>query len=166
MTGFFPMPWTSGLILIGWLLIQGEFSLFNLLVAVLLAWLLPKATARFAVQVPIPTDFGAIARLFAVVFYDIIQSNIIVAKLAVGDTNNMNATFVTVPVDTDHPLVVNLLASIITMTPGTVSARVNEPAGGGRAAIVVHALDCDDPEELVQEIKNRYEQPLKEIFKC
>jgi multicomponent K+:H+ antiporter subunit E len=78
----------------------------------------------------------------------------------------MQSVFITVPVDTDHPFVVNLLASIITMTPGTVSARVNEPTGGGRAAIVVHALDCDDPDALIEEIKTRYEQPLREIFKC
>jgi len=166
MMQWFPMPWTSGMVLLGWLLIQGEFSVFNLLVAVVLAWLVPKLTARFTPDVATPGNLAVAARLFGIVVYDIIQSNIAVAKLAVGDVNNMQSVFVTVPVDTDHPLVVNMLASIITMTPGTVSARVHEPSGGGRAAIVVHAIDCDDPDTLVQEIKTRYEQPLREIFKC
>lgn len=166
MMHWFPMPWVSGLVLISWLLIQGEFSIFNLLVAIVLAWLMPKITARFVPDVATPGNLVGIVRLFGVVFYDIIQSNIAVAKLAVGDMNKLQSVFVTVPVDTDHPLVVNLLASIITMTPGTVSARINEPVGGGRAAIVVHAIDCDDPDTLVQDIKTRYEQPLREIFKC
>ena len=166
MMQWFPMPWMSGLVLLGWLLIQGEFSIFNLLVAILLAWLLPKLTARFTPQVTTPGSLAVAVRLIGVVIYDIVQSNIAVARLAIGDVNKMQSVFITVPVETDHPLVVNLLASIITMTPGTVSARVNEPAGGGRAAIVVHALDCDDPDALVEEIKTRYEQPLREIFKC
>jgi multicomponent K+:H+ antiporter subunit E len=32
--------------------------------------------------------------------------------------------------------------------------------------LLVHALDVDDVAALVAEIKQRYEQPLKEIFEC
>jgi multicomponent K+:H+ antiporter subunit E len=32
--------------------------------------------------------------------------------------------------------------------------------------ILVHALDVDDPARLVAHIKQRHEQPLKEIFRC
>ena len=34
----------------------------------------------------------------------------------------------------------------------------------GRRAILVHALDCSDPDAMVADIKARYEAPLKEIF--
>jgi multicomponent K+:H+ antiporter subunit E len=57
---------------------------------------------------------------------------------------------------------ISLLASIVTMTPGTVSADVSE----GNTSLLVHALDCDDPDALVAEIKQRYEKPLMEIFGC
>ncbi|MEZ5730461.1 MAG: Na+/H+ antiporter subunit E [Burkholderiaceae bacterium] len=74
--------------------------------------------------------------------------------------------FVDVPIETDHPFVLNLVASIITMTPGTVSVRVDSDVPGQRPVIVVHALDCDDGPALVADIKARYEAPLLEIFGC
>jgi multicomponent K+:H+ antiporter subunit E len=68
--------------------------------------------------------------------------------------------WVTVPLDTQHQLVMTLLATIITTTPGTVSCVVDEE----RREIVVHALDCDDPEAMAQQIKARYEAPLRRIL--
>ena len=53
-----------------------------------------------------------------------------------------------------------LLATIITTTPGTVSCVVDDEAH----EIWVHALDCGDPQEMAAQIKQRYEQPLLEIF--
>ena len=49
---------------------------------------------------------------------------------------------------------------IITTTPGTVSAGIDQERGD----ILVHALSTDDTELDIQEIKNRYERPLIEIF--
>jgi multicomponent K+:H+ antiporter subunit E len=47
------------------------------------------------------------------------------------------------------------------MTPGTVSAEISE----SRREILVHALNVEDPEALVRDIKARYEAPLAEIFR-
>jgi multicomponent K+:H+ antiporter subunit E len=33
-----------------------------------------------------------------------------------------------------------------------------------RGLILVHALDCDDPDALVAQIRQRYERPLRRIF--
>jgi multicomponent K+:H+ antiporter subunit E len=35
-----------------------------------------------------------------------------------------------------------------------------------RRRLLVHALSEDDPQELIREIKSRYEAPIKEIFAC
>jgi len=67
-----------------------------------------------------------------------------------------------VPLELTQPMSISLLASIITMTPGTVSADLSE----GNAMLLVHALSCDDPDALIAEIKQRYEKPLIEIFGC
>jgi len=53
-----------------------------------------------------------------------------------------------------------LLVMIITTTPGTVSAGIDQERGD----ILVHALSSDDTELDIQEIKTRYETPLIEIF--
>ncbi len=52
------------------------------------------------------------------------------------------------------------MATIITITPGTVSCVIDEV----RSVILIHALDCDDARALVAQIKDRYERPLRRIF--
>jgi multicomponent K+:H+ antiporter subunit E len=51
---------------------------------------------------------------------------------------------------------------IVTMTPGTVSADIDE----GRTRLLVHVLDARDPGRVAADVKARYERPLKEIFRC
>ena len=55
-----------------------------------------------------------------------------------------------------------LLAGIVTMTPGTVSADLSDD----RRTLLVHGLAIDDEAALIRSIKTRYEAPLKEIFAC
>jgi len=62
----------------------------------------------------------------------------------------------------DARLAVSLLANLICLTPGTVSARLS----ANRRQLLVHALDCADPAALAASIKSRFEAPLKEIFGC
>lgn len=161
-----PMPYLSLVLLLAWPLLMGEFSVLSLIGGLVFAWLLPLLCVRFAPDVPHARRPAAIVRLMLVVLHDIVQSNIVVARLVLGDPARLRPVFVEVPVDSTHPYVANLLASIITMTPGTVSARVLEPDSDERPVIIVHALDSADPEALVRDIKARYEAPLMEIFPC
>jgi multicomponent K+:H+ antiporter subunit E len=55
-----------------------------------------------------------------------------------------------------------MLASIISLTPGTVSADLSDD----RKTLLVHGLDVDDEAVLVEQIKRRYEAPLLEVFAC
>ena len=65
----------------------------------------------------------------------------------------------------EQPGALALLATIITMTPGTVSCLVDEGQGGRPGRILVHALDCEDPAAMAAEILERYEAPIREIFR-
>jgi multicomponent K+:H+ antiporter subunit E len=55
---------------------------------------------------------------------------------------------------------VSLLANIISLTPGTLSAHLS----ADRTELIVHALQADDPEAIIAEIRARYEQPLLEAL--
>ena len=55
-----------------------------------------------------------------------------------------------VPLETEHEQVNTLLAMIITTTPGTVSAGIDQERGD----ILVHALSTDNTESDIQDIKN------------
>ncbi|HCQ57063.1 MAG TPA: Na+/H+ antiporter subunit E, partial [Sulfitobacter sp.] len=62
--------------------------------------------------------------------------------------------------DLKEPEAITILAGTITLTPGTVSADLSD---NGRY-LLVHALDATDPDAVRDEIKDRYERRLKEIF--
>src|SRR5690606_34334878 len=99
-------------------------------------------------------------RLFFVVVWDIVVANIKVAKLVLGPTKNLHPKWFRVPLDTEHEEVNALLAMIITTTPGTVTAGIDQDRGD----ILVHALSTQDEAAEIETIKQRYEQPLIQIL--
>ncbi|MNN12634.1 Na(+)/H(+) antiporter subunit E [compost metagenome] len=92
--------------------------------------------------------------------YDIVVANLQVARLVVGPTQTLRPAFVEIPLELTDDLPITILASVITLTPGTVSADLS----ADRRTLLVHGLDVPDPAGLVADIKARYEAPLKEIF--
>jgi multicomponent K+:H+ antiporter subunit E len=66
------------------------------------------------------------------------------------------------PLDLREDFSITLLASTVSLTPGTVSADVS----ADRGTLLIHALDVADEAALIAQIKQRYEAPLKEIFEC
>jgi multicomponent K+:H+ antiporter subunit E len=64
------------------------------------------------------------------------------------------------PLSIRDPYGITSLASIITMTPGTLSVDLS----ADRKNLLVHALNLDDPAVLIASIKSRYERPLIAIF--
>lgn len=143
-----------------WLLLARSLAPAHLLSALVLAWGVPRLLAPFlgdASRLHWPT----VVRLLLVVLWDIVVSNITVARLTLGSMQRPRPAWLRVPLATDHPRVNALFASIITTTPGTVSTVVDE----GRREILVHALDCEDPRAMVADMKARYEAPLIRIFR-
>ena len=105
-------------------------------------------------------DWIAAIRLTGVVLKDIVVSNITVARLVLGPMSRLQPAWLPVPLASDHPRVNALFATIITTTPGTVSCVIDEQ----RRLILVHALNCDDPASMIQDMKTRYEAPLMRVF--
>jgi multisubunit Na+/H+ antiporter MnhE subunit len=69
---------------------------------------------------------------------------------------------VAIPIYTSHfwPEATVALASIISLTPGTISSDFSND----KRFLLVHCLDLDHEESLVASIKNRYEKRLRRIF--
>ncbi len=157
---WFSHPALSVLLAAVWLLLQQSLALPQLIWAAVLGLLLPRLIHGFlgpALHLHRP---GLALRFVFVVLWDILVSNLSVARLVLSPWSRPQPAWVRVPLSLSQPGAVALLASIITMTPGTVSCVIDEEAH----EILVHALNCTDPAALVAEIKARYEQPLLEIF--
>jgi multicomponent K+:H+ antiporter subunit E len=104
--------------------------------------------------------WSTIVRLTLVVFFDIVASAWTVAKQILGPEDRIRPGFVWVPLTIRDPHGKASLASIITMTPGTLSVDLSPD----HRHLLVHALHIDDPAGLIAEIKSRYERPLMAIF--
>lgn len=153
--GWFDHPVMSLLLGVSWLTLSHSLALVHILSAVLIGLIVPKLVGGFmpdADRLHWPTAI----RLLGVVLWDIVVSNITVARLVLGPMNQLTPLWIPVPLATRHARVNALFASIITTTPGTVSCVIDEDHG----VIWVHALSGDDPAAMAQDMKQRYEMPL------
>jgi multicomponent K+:H+ antiporter subunit E len=153
-------PVLSLLLAGSWLLLQESLAVPQLISAALLGLLLPRLLQGFIGDGTRPRAPVVALRLLLVVLWDILLSNLTVARLVLSPNAKPQPAWVRVPLDLQHPNAIVLLATIITTTPGTVSCLVDEE----RHEILVHALDCSDPEAMAAQIKQRYEAPLMEIL--
>lgn len=154
-----PHPFVSVIVAISWLMLGQSAELYDFIVAFILGLIIPKLIQPFIVRTP-NIHWKEAIKLAFVVLWDIIVCNIRVAKQVLGPTKNLHPKWYRVPLDTEHEHVNTLLAMIITTTPGTVSAGIDQERGD----ILVHSLNTDDPEADILEIKMRYEAPLMSIF--
>ncbi|MGD9832076.1 MAG: Na+/H+ antiporter subunit E [Piscinibacter sp.] len=158
--GWFAHPVLSLLIAATWLLLQQSLAVPQLITAAVLAVLLPRLLHGFLGPATRLRSPGTVLRFVALVLWDIVLSNLTVARLVLDPRADPQPAWVPVPLALTHPTAITLLAAVITTTPGTVSCVVDEE----RREILVHALDCADPVDLAAQIKQRYEAPLMEIF--
>lgn len=156
---WFPHPLVSVIVGLSWILLAHNLEAGTLLFALVLAIVIPKMVAPSIDYTP-NIQWAPALRLFFVVVWDIVVANIKVAKLVLGPTKNLHPKWFRVPLETEHEEVNALLAMIITTTPGTVSAGIDQDRGD----ILVHALSTEDEAAEIETIKQRYEQPLIEIF--
>lgn len=160
-----PHPWLSVLLLVAWLWLNNSVLPGHLVLGTLLALAIPGFTRRFW---PDATPIHRPVRLLQyllLVLYDVIVANLQVAVLILGPSSRWRPAFVRVPLELRTDFAVTVLASTVTLTPGTVSVDVEDGPDGGRV-LVVHALRCTDARELVESIRQRYERRLLEILEC
>lgn len=161
-TRLLPHPLASVTVFLIWLMLNSTVSVAHMLLGAILAWAIPWLT-RALWEGRLRLSHGMLAlRLFIVVIYDIVRANIAVALLVLGPVAKLRPAFIQIPLELTEPFAISALASIITLTPGTVSCSISPD----RRTLLVHALDLDDADAAIEEIKTRYEAPLKEIFEC
>lgn len=160
MKKFFPHPLLSISLLIAWLLLNNTFSFGHLLLGTFLGLIIPYMSASFwpeHICVKKPLVF---IRFVAVVFFDIITANITVAIQVLGENKKLHPTFISYPLSIDNQLGISILASTISLTPGTVSCDLS----ADQSTLLIHALSAQDTKKVIEHIHQRYEKPLMEVF--
>lgn len=161
MKRIFPHPFLSLTLVVLWFLLVNELKLGSLVMAAILATVIPLMTAAWWPDRPrIKRPFRLVA--YAVlVLWDVIVANFQVARIVLFmPRDRIQSAWVTIPLDLTSPEAISLLAGTITMTPGTLTADMS---ACGRA-LLVHSLHAPDPDSVRDDIKARYESRLKRIF--
>ena len=143
-----------------WLLMNDQVTRGHVLMALVLALLIPPFAARLDREFARIGNLRGAPRMLGILLLDIVRSNITVALQVLGPEAKIRPGFIWVPLDIANIHGIAVLTSIITLTPGTVSAALSED----RRHLLVHVLHLEDAGALIAEIKSRYEAPLMEIF--
>lgn len=156
-----PRPLFSVFLAVLWLLMLNSVEPGHILLGIVLGIAIPFITHDFwpeqaRVSRPLP-----LLKYFVVLLMDIIRSNLIVAGRILGPSRKLSPGFFTFPLDLDDDFAITILASTISLTPGTVSTHYDAE----KRTLLIHALHLEDEAEAIAGIKQRYEQPLKEIFR-
>jgi multicomponent K+:H+ antiporter subunit E len=161
-TRLLPQPLLTVLIAGLWLIIVSRYTPGSALMGLLVGVIVPHLTGRFWRDTPTLRRPLLAGRLFLRVLFDILTANVEVARLVLGPVARLRPAFIEVPLAVSNPHVATILASIVSLTPGTVSVDIDLEA----KLLLVHALDVGQGDALIASIKARYEAPLQEIFGC
>lgn len=155
-----PHPLVSLALFLLWMLLNQSMApgpaLVGLVAALLGGRMLTRLRpARLRVRHPLVA-----LRLAGIVVVDIIRSNIGVAQVILGRRKERHSGFIHIPLAMRDTRALAALAAILTATPGTAWVEYDHEEGW----LLLHILDLVDEEYWVRIVKDRYEQPLMEIF--
>jgi multicomponent K+:H+ antiporter subunit E len=155
-----PYPLMTLALLFFWLTIN-KFSLGHLVLGTAVSLFACRSLAALRPPKSKVHSWGAAFKLTGIIFYDIILSNIAVARVILFQPqHHRTSTFVTVPLDLKHPMGLAILSIVLTATPGSAWLEYNSSQG----TLLIHVLENGPKSDWVGTIKNRYETLLMEIF--
>ena len=157
---FLPYPLLTLSLIVFWMTINA-FSPGHLLLGTGVALVASWAMASLRPPKPRIRNWHLVVKLIAIVFYDIIRSNIAVAVIiAFNRRRRTNAGFITIPLELRDPMGLAVLAIVLTATPGSAWLEYNSSQG----TLLIHVLDEVSEAHWQNLIKSRYEKLLMEIF--
>lgn len=156
----FPQPWLSLLLFTTWQLLNDGLSGGSVVMGLFLAWLIPQVTQGFWPERPAFVKSWRMVVYLVIMLWDILVASLSVARLILSP-RRPRPIFVCYPLQLEHPLAITMLAGTISLTPGTVSADISDD----RKTLLIHTLDADSDQEVIDAIHNRYEKPLMEMFR-
>jgi len=154
-------PVLAGVLLLMWLLLNDSLSLGNVVLGALLAVALAWASGALRPLRPRIRNARLVPVLLAHVLYDIVLSNVNVARIVLGLVGReVRSGFVKIPLALTDPHGLAVLAGIVTATPGTVWVDYDVAT----STLTLHVLDLQSEQEWIDWVKNRHESLLTRIF--
>ena len=156
-----PSPPLSGTLFVVWLLLNQSLHATTLLLGAVLAIVVPLITQGLRPATVRMRKPGVALRLARDAIVDMFLSAINVVRLAPTRRNShLIGYIVQIPLELSYPNGVAVLAMITCLTPGTAWAELSFD----RSTLLIHVFDLMDEQQFIENVKQRYELPLLEIF--
>ncbi|MTH97291.1 Na+/H+ antiporter subunit E [Roseibium sp. RKSG952] len=149
------------LMALAWGAVSGSFSVVNLVFGFVLG-----AGALFLIREQVGTSayfrrYGQAISLIVLFLYELVLSAWRVATIVLRPKIELQPGIVAFPLTVDRDFEITMLASLITLTPGTLSMDVSED----RKTLYIHCIDVPDPDQTIADIKNGFERKILEVFR-
>lgn len=157
---WFPSPPLSLALFVIWLLLNQSVAASTLLMAAVLALVVPVLTRSLRPATVRMRRPGVALRLATRALLDMMFSAMTIARILLSRKAAINPQFVYIPLELRDPNALAVLAMICCLTPGTAWGELSFD----RSALLLHVYDLKDEAAFIALIKQRYERPLMEIF--
>ncbi|KFL43640.1 monovalent cation/H+ antiporter subunit E [Lysinibacillus sp. BF-4] len=144
-----------------WMFLSSNYTVSGFLIGFILGIIVIVMMRRFFKQKLYLVRVWAIIKLTVLFFKELILANVQVFKLALSPKMDMKPAFFAMPTELTEDWEITLLSSLITLTPGTVVVHVSDDA----KTLYIHAIDMDDVDEAIDDIKNSFEKAIMEVTK-
>lgn len=145
-----------------WVAITDGFTLVNLVFGLAIASVAVLVLRHDFARPRVLHRVEAIVRLTALFVVELFVSAVRVAVIVL--TPNIGRTLhpgiIAFPLTVQSNAEITLLASLITLTPGTLSVDVSED----RRLLFIHVLNLDDRDALIASIANGFEKRVREVY--
>jgi multicomponent K+:H+ antiporter subunit E len=145
-----------------WLLLHWSLAPGQILLGMGLALVITSALSHLWPDRRRPQRPLLILRYLWRMAVDVLIANLRIAALVLTPSRHPRPAFVELPVALTEPFALYVLATTISLSPGSLSADLSDD----RRVLLLHLLDAPDPEDAAAEcakIKDRYERLLLEI---
>lgn len=128
---------------------------FGLFVATIIHFSIIRKSPSFTIHL------GHLVVLILYMIWELIYSSLKVAWDIVTPSNKSHSEFVTVPLHCKNDTQISLLASLISLTPGTLAIDII-----GQKSLIIHAMFAHDQEKVVCSIKEKLERKIMRAIQC
>lgn len=148
------------LLALAWMALTGAFTAGGFFTGLLLGYYVLRIGQRDRSTAAYRARIGAVAGFLLFFLKELAIANLRVAHDVLTPRHRMTPGIVAIPLDLEGELEITLLATLITLTPGTLSLHVSDD----RRTLYIHAMYIGEPAKLVEGIKQGFERRVKEVF--
>lgn len=144
-----------------WAGITGDLSSFNILLGFIIGSAVLLASHPLTGSADYFNKIRFAVELFIVFLWELVKSSFQIAFIIIRPRFRMNSGIIALPLDLTTDAAINLLANLISLTPGTLSLQVSED----RQTLFIHAMNINEQqvESRRQTIKHTLERRIQQI---